>query len=175
MNAEAGQLYHLYNQGNNKELLFAKDQDYLAFLRLTRRHLSPVCEIVAWCLMPNHFHFCIYAMEESVREIRSGSFMIQQLSRGVGDLLSHYSAELNGAQNRTGARFRPRTKLKQISESGDVRYVTAVQYIHDNPVAAGLCLNACDWTYSSAKEYSGLRNGTLCNLQLARELGLLCS
>ncbi len=43
-------------------------------------------------------------------------------------------------------------------------------YIHQNPYAAKLVKKLEDWESSSFKDYIGLRNGTLCNQYLAREL-----
>src|SRR5450830_63642 len=68
--------YHVYNRGVNKDLIFREDEDYWYFLRLFKRHLSPAndtdrygrivkkhhenIELVAFCLMPNHFHLLVY-------------------------------------------------------------------------------------------------------------------
>lgn len=35
------------------------------------------------------------------------------------------------------------------------------RYIHLNPVHAGLVRHPADWSYSSFREYAGLRNGSL--------------
>jgi putative transposase len=40
-------------------------------------------------------------------------------------------------------------------------------YIHQNPVKAGLVKSALDWEFSSARDYVGLRNGTLVNKEIA--------
>ena len=175
MHTEAGHLYHMFNQGNNKEVLFNDASDYNAFTELIKRHLVPVCEVLAWCLMPNHFHFCIQATEVSVKEVVSGNFLIQAFSRSTGNMLSAYSAVLNSKQQKTGARFKPRTKLKLITDAGNGYYdEEVVHYIHGNPVVAGLAATPEEWPYSSAAEYAGLRTG-FCNLELARRLGLLIS
>ncbi|MDA3778747.1 MAG: hypothetical protein PF487_00705, partial [Bacteroidales bacterium] len=42
-------------------------------------------------------------------------------------------------------------------------------YIHQNPVKAGLVKNAVDWEFSSAVDYAGLRDGKLVNKPLAKE------
>lgn len=48
--------------------------------------------------------------------------------------------------------------------------VQCFHYIHENAVKTGLCTVATDWLYSSARDYAGLRNGTLCNQALAKRL-----
>ena len=46
---------------------------------------------------------------------------------------------------------------------------TAFNYIHQNPTEARLTDKDEDWEFSSAKDYSGLRNGKLINKELAKE------
>ena len=43
-------------------------------------------------------------------------------------------------------------------------------YIHQNPMKAGLVKRMEDWEFSSFRDYAGLRNGTLCNRNLARQV-----
>jgi putative transposase len=57
-------------------------------------------------------------------------------------------------------RFRPGT---------DYAY-QCFQYIHQNPVDAGLVQRTIDYPWSSARDYAGLRKGSLCNLELGRQL-----
>ena len=60
----ADEIYHIYNQGNNREIIFTSDDD-IEFLKLFRKFVFPHCKVPAFCLMPNHFHFEIYANEDS--------------------------------------------------------------------------------------------------------------
>ena len=60
MQYESNKLYHLYNQGNNKQQLFFSDDNYAYFLRAYEKLVSPYCDTLAYCLMPNHFHFMIH-------------------------------------------------------------------------------------------------------------------
>ena len=59
-----GQYYHIYNRGNNRENLFAEKRNYEYFMRLYTKHILPVAETFAYCLMPNHFHFSIRTRTE---------------------------------------------------------------------------------------------------------------
>lgn len=110
----------------------------------------------------------------------------QNLSASIGTLLSGYTKAINKQENRSGSLFRKETKSKSgiidgfISIKGknknlffkpDNDYAaTCFQYIHQNPVKAGLSRNPEGWKYSSARDYLALRNGTLCNQQLAKQL-----
>jgi putative transposase len=55
-----GQIYHVINRGNGKQLVFHKAGDYRAFLDLIleARELHPI-KLLAYCLMPDHFHFLL--------------------------------------------------------------------------------------------------------------------
>jgi REP element-mobilizing transposase RayT len=76
MNFTPCNLYHVYNQGNNKQLIFSCDEDYLIFLRLVRKTISPHAEIIAYCLMPNHFHLLIYSDERVDKIVKQGGLLI---------------------------------------------------------------------------------------------------
>jgi len=54
------QLFHIYNQGNNRRQIFFTEDNYNFFLWKMRAYLLPFGDIVAWCLMPNHFHWQFY-------------------------------------------------------------------------------------------------------------------
>ena len=66
MNFEPENLYHIYNQGNNRQKIFFTRENYLFFLNKIKMHILPHADIVAWCLMPNHFHLMIYVKDVSV-------------------------------------------------------------------------------------------------------------
>jgi len=59
MHLEANRIYHVYNQGNRKQSVYFKHEHYLRFLLLVRRYISGNCTVLAYCLMPNHYHFLI--------------------------------------------------------------------------------------------------------------------
>lgn len=163
-------MYHIYNQGNNRETLFHTDSDYVEFLRLFKKHISGNCQVLAWCLMPNHFHFLVYATDNSINVKRIGNIELNSLSNGFRLLQSSYAQYLNKKTNRTGSLFRQKTKSKAIAE-GDKNYsFTAIQYIHQNPLRAGLVLRLEDWPYSSFPDFADLRKGKICDKMLAKEL-----
>ncbi|HZJ73208.1 MAG TPA: hypothetical protein VFC87_00260 [Perlabentimonas sp.] len=60
---EKGHLYHIYNQGNNRQRIFFSRENYLFFLEKIRKHVLPYADVLAWCLMPNHFHIMVYVNE----------------------------------------------------------------------------------------------------------------
>ena len=56
---EEGQFYHVYNHAAGDKNIFNSDKDYLDFLEKYFKYLSGVFDTLAYCLMPNHFHFIV--------------------------------------------------------------------------------------------------------------------
>ena len=55
-----GHIYHIFNQGNNKEQVFFTRENYIYFLHKITQYILPYADILAWCIMPNHFHLMVY-------------------------------------------------------------------------------------------------------------------
>ena len=66
MQFEKGDIYHIYNQGNNRQKVFFNRENYLFFLRKMKNYILPYDDIITWCLMPNHFHFMVLVNETTV-------------------------------------------------------------------------------------------------------------
>jgi len=58
-------IYHIYNKTNNKELLFRSDENFLYFLFLYAKYISPFADTFAWNLLPNHFHLMVRIKKEN--------------------------------------------------------------------------------------------------------------
>ena len=170
MNIIPEETYHIYNQGNNQETIFHEDEDYIKFLELFRKYVLPKCEVLAFCLMSNHFHFLIHTSENSAKIKRLGNVDTCELANGFRLLQSNYAQYFNKKNNRSGSLFRQKTKAKSMAD-GDSNYgFTAFHYIHQNPFKAGLVTTIEKWKFSSFPDYTGLRNGTICNKELAFEI-----
>ncbi|MCF6242323.1 MAG: hypothetical protein L3J74_13365 [Bacteroidales bacterium] len=110
---EEGHIYHIYNMGNNSQKIFFNDENYLFFIRKVRNEIKPITEILAYCLMPNHFHFMIFATKKSCETNKQG---MQVLTRKFGTLLSSYTRAINKQEDRNGSLFRQKTKIKDLRE-----------------------------------------------------------
>ena len=149
MHFEANRLYHIYNQGNNKQLLFYSRDNYIYFLKLYQKFVSNNGDLLAYCLMPNHFHFLINTTENSIRTKTVGSLQLTELSNGIRMLLSSFSSAINKQENMTGSLFRQKTQAKLL-ENESVNYpFICFHYIHQNPMKAGLVSRLEDWEFSS--------------------------
>ncbi|KAA9332467.1 hypothetical protein F0P96_13430 [Hymenobacter busanensis] len=159
LNLQPEKLYHLYNRGNNRETVFHTPENYRYFLTKLRRHLTPHLRILAWCLMPNHFHLLV-----QVREAAD----LARCSTDLRLLLSSYTRAIQKEQGRTGSLFQQHTKAKELSTE---QYAfMCFCYIHQNPLRAGLIRDISQWVWSSYPDYAGLRGGTLCHKELATAL-----
>ncbi len=169
-------IYHIYNQGNDRQTIFLKPDDYLIFLNLYERIIHPVASTIAWCLMPNHFHFMVHADERCIPKIKQGGIFIDPITNGIRKLLSGYARIFNNQHDRSGSVFRQKTKAKCLSDikvTPDSPYrqrdycINCFHYIHQNPRIAKLVSRLEEWEYSSFRDYAGLRDGKLCQKDLA--------
>ena len=142
----SNQYYHLYNRGDNYEIIFREAENYRYFLRLLDKYLPPEkVEIVAYCLMPDHYHLLVCPQVET-------------LSKLMQPFLLAYTNAFNKRYGRRGALFQGRFKARY---SGKNDYLLQLsRYIHLNPVRAGLVKKAEDWEFSSLRDYLGLRKGS---------------
>jgi len=140
MNFSPDNLYHIYNQGNNHQIVFSCDEEYEIFLNLVKDNIKPYCEIISWCLMPNHFHLMVYCDERILDIKKQGGLEIDGLTNGIRKLLSGYARIYNSRHQKSGSLFRQKTKSKCLSDSNikykqnlTDYYFNCFHYIHQNP------------------------------------------
>ena len=173
----ADKTYHIYNRGNQKQQIFFSRDNYLFFLQKVRAYWLPYCNILCYCLMPNHFHFLIKPNEKTVelRPLKSeqptGIIRWTNFSWGTRQILTSYAKAINKQEHLTGSLFTQNTNGKQVSSewSWEDYTVGCFKYILQNPVRAGLVRRGADWEFSAWRDFAGLRKGTLCNMELARQ------
>jgi REP element-mobilizing transposase RayT len=161
-NFTAGEYYHVFNRGNNKGEIFRDADDYSFFLNRLREALYPsdrtVADghhlqgrylrkelpansfgLVAFCLMPNHFHFLL---------LQKGEVSISAL---MLKLMGGYAKYINKKYQRIGSLFQDQCKATHIVD--DVQLLHTSAYIHCNPVVAGLKPSLGEYAYDSYGEY----------------------
>jgi putative transposase len=224
-----GLIYHIYNQGNNRGRIFFTRENYFFFLRKIRQHILPFSDILAWCLMPNHFH-ALLIFKFWPHGIRHNNILSwcehfpwlfhlmvyvntidvlipyndgvplshpvikkQTLNSSIGIMLRSYTRAVNKQEDRSGALFREETKAICLNEINDVtpnwfesdgitsfnirQYENeypqvCFNYIHQNPVKAGLVKTPGEWEFSSLADIIGLRDDKLINHSRIHEFGL---
>lgn len=131
----AEQYYHVYNRGASKQTIFHDAQDYEYFFYLLKRHLSKQpsfdsygreykhllqeLEIVAYCLMPNHFHLLLYTHTQPGMELLMRS------------LITAYSMFYNKKYEHSGHVFQGAYKASLIDSDAYLQHIC--RYIHLNP------------------------------------------
>ena len=123
---ESGGIYHIYNQGNNRQRIFYSRENYLFFVRKLRTHITPFADVLAWCLMPNHFHLMVEvkdAVSWGADILSRGATLSctptkagQSLNYSIGVLLSSYTKAINRQNNSSGSVFRQKTKAICLNE-----------------------------------------------------------
>ena len=141
-------IYHLYNRGVNRANIFSSNDNYVFLLRKVKSLVKELpLTIIAYCLMPNHYHFVIRQDGEI------------PLSEFIGRLFKTYMQAYNKQQGRTGPLFGGR--FRAVHVDSDEYLLHLCRYVHLNPVAAGLVTEPGDWLYSNYLEWSEQRRGTL--------------
>ena len=144
----AGHYYHLYNRGVNPQPIFFEEKNWGYFIRRLRHYCTPdLIEIVAYCLMPNHYHVLAYLKDDDLSTKIMQPFTVS------------YTKAVNRQRDRIGPVFQGPFKAKLVDKNEYLLHLS--RYIHLNPVMAGITGNPKSWVFSSYQDYVGLRNGTL--------------
>ena len=133
-----GLCYHVINRDNAQAIVFHKSGDYQAFIDLmdeSSRRLP--MRILAYCLMPNHFHFLIWAINNG------------DLSRWMQWLMTTHVRSYHRHYGSSGHIWQGR--FKSFPLASDEHLLTAHRYIEGNPLRAGLVSRAEEWPWSSLR------------------------
>jgi putative transposase len=168
--------YHIYNRGVEKRTIFEDEQDYKVFLSYLKYSLSEPpkkmdiakiftlqgspfkgvprmpknfhnkIELLAFCLMPNHFHLLLKQCDNDSLK----SFMMS--------LVTRYSMYFNKKNDRVGSLFQSIYKAILITDEPYLLHIS--RYIHLNPAEFANDLTSA---YSSYADYLGLRHTSWIN------------
>ena len=124
--------YHVFIRGTGKHRIFQDEADYLKFLKLLERYLSPKevrdvygvsypnfynkVDLLCYCLMSNYFHLFVYQHQ------------IGALSGLMRSVLTSYSRYFNTKYSRTGPLFESRYRASCILDESYVEHIS--RYIH---------------------------------------------
>ena len=135
--ASAGGIcYHVLNRGNARAEVFHDAEDYQEFLKLVQASVEDRgMRIVAYCLMPNHFHILAWPREDG------------ELSQWMQWLLTTHVRRYHRVYQSSGHVWQGRFKAFPVQQDEHVH--TVRRYIERNPVRARLVTRAEDWRWSS--------------------------
>jgi hypothetical protein len=166
--------YHIYNRGNSRENIFIEERNYEYFLKLYEKHISPIADTFAYCLLRNHFHVNVRTKSEeeiletiktlkvspaNQNQAKQGNLVNQGGSQSrkplgsnyISDQFSNffnaYAKSINKAYGRTGSLFQH--PFGRVPITSDRQFWNVVAYIHQNPQKHKFVQDFRDWKYSS--------------------------
>lgn len=161
-----GEYYHVFNRGVEKRSIFLTDHDYYQFLEILEYYLNPIppiafsqrhrihiqdpefpddplVEVIAYCLMPNHFHILVRVVREHG--------LVTWIRRSTNS----YTHIFNIRNDRVGPLFQG--PYKAVHVESDEQLIHLSRYIHLNPVVARICEDAHTYRFSSMQHFNGSR------------------
>lgn len=172
-----GSIYHIFNRGVERRTIFQDDQDYHLFLyymyiyvtplervlrryhnlplRLFNKNVAKQVDLLAYCLMPNHFHFLLRQKEKG------------GISQFMKQLSNAYTRYFNTKYRRGGVLFEGAFKSVHVPTDELLMHIS--RYIHLNPVVANLSQEPA-YTWSSYNEYIGEAPLKLCHTKTVLDL-----
>jgi len=121
-----GAMYHVMSRGDRREDIFLDDVDRHDFIKtLAESCLRTGWQVHAYCLMRNHYHLVLETPNAN-------------LVAGMAWLQSTYTIRLNHRHKLFGHVFSGRYKAQVVEGSGNGYLRTACDYVHLNPLRAGL-------------------------------------
>lgn len=131
-------VFHALNRANGRAPIFAKPDDYRAFERVIVRTMDYVAiRILAYCLMPNHWHFVLWPYEDG------------DLAAFMHRLTTTHVRRWHLHRHTVGTGHLYQGTFKSFPVQTDEHLITVCRYVERNPVRAGLVEGAQDWPWSS--------------------------
>jgi len=130
--------FHVINRAAHRDRLFDTPRDYLAFLEvLNRAHQEHPVPLLAYCVMPNHFHLVV------------GPTITRALSPFMHRLTLTHGKRWHAHRGTrgTGPVYQGRFKALLIGDDG--HFLTVCRYVERNPLEAELVRRAEEWPWSS--------------------------
>jgi len=132
-------IYHVMLRGINRQNIFEEREDYERF----KECLSGVkkkcgIKLFGYCLLSNHIHILTGTDREPI-------------GTSLKRICVSYVFWYNRKYNRQGPLFQDRFKSEPVED--DIYLLSALRYIHQNPVKAGICSRLRDYQWSSYIDY----------------------
>jgi putative transposase len=136
--APGGLVYHVLNRANGKRPIFHGHGDYLAFERVLGEMLERVpMRILAWCLMPNHWHLLLWPRSDG------------DLSKYMRLVTLTHAQRLHAYCDSAGSGHVYQGRFKSFVVQNDAHFLTVARYVEANALRAKLVQRAEDWRWSS--------------------------
>jgi putative transposase len=135
-----GYVYHIINRSAGRVKLFDADADYEAFLRYARdAHAHHPVPILAYCIMPNHWHFVVHPPPGEGEEV----------SEFFHDLTGTHAQALHAYRRTAGTGPIYQGRFKDFPVQSDRHFYALLRYVARNALRAGLVPRAESWPWGS--------------------------
>ncbi len=141
----SGEIKFSYSKLTLLDLTIAK-----TYLRKISRKVSFRINILAFCLMPNHFHLLLKQSKD------------EGISHFMADVINSFTRYSNIKLERKGPLFLP--DFKSVKVNNEAQFMHVSRYIHLNPYSSGLIKSYSDlktYTWSSFKDYINITKNNL--------------
>ena len=136
--APAGIAYHTMNRAVARLPLFDKPADFDAFERvLAEAQEKHPTRLLAYCVMPNHWHFVIWPAEEG------------ELTRFLRWLTHTHTQRWHAYRGTAGTGHLYQGRFKSFPVQEDGHLLQVIRYVERNALRANLVERAQDWRWSS--------------------------
>jgi putative transposase len=132
------ELYHVINRANARLPIFFKEEDFELFVSILEEAQKKYdMRILAYCLMPNHFHLVLYPKQDND---------LQKFMQWV--TLTH--TQRWHIQNKTiGSGHLYQGRYKSFLIEGDKHFLSVIRYVERNPLRARIVKKVENWNFSS--------------------------
>lgn len=131
-------VYHVINRANGRMTIFKKAKDYQAFENILKEAKKKYpMRILAYCLMPNHWHLILYPVNDG----QLAPFMRWVTLTHTQRWHSHYK--------NVGYGHLYQGRYKSLPVQKDEHFLQLVRYVERNAKRATLAKQAEDWQWSS--------------------------
>lgn len=140
-----GELYHVINRANARLPIFFNDEDFDLFESILEETKEKVqMRILAYCLMPNHFHMVLWPHQDG------------DLQKFMQWLTLTHTQRWHTKNKTTGSGHLYQGRYKSFLIQNDNYLSTVLRYVERNPLRAKMVKKAENWNYSSlARRLSG--------------------
>lgn len=134
-----GEIYHVINRANGRLRIFNKSEDYQLFEQLLfeTKELFDM-RILAYCIMPNHFHLVLYPRNSG----DLGLFMHR--------LSNAHTRKVHARTNTNGNGHLYQGRYKSFLVDEENYLLAVIKYVERNAVRAELIHSCEDWKWGSA-------------------------
>ena len=134
-------VFHVMNRAARRLRLFDEDRDYQLFLICLSYGLDEVpVRLLAYCVMPNHFHLVVWPTESG------------QLGRFMQSVTATHSQRWHRARGSVGTGCVYQGRYRAVPVQQDEHFLKACRYVERNALRAKLVRRAEDWPWSSLSQ-----------------------